>query len=277
MDNPQGVTDGESPAVTEDVTADSSTAPQAVADSAPALDRTPEQMFRELQRKIEKQDQTQAQILQFLQTFNPQPQPVTQQKSQADLTDEDLWREAQQGNREAFELYQSRIAERVLSRQTTAQNRAGIVDRQLAALKARYPVLNDGSHALTQAVNQAYQLYLQSGYQPSKETLLQAATAAIADNPELVASIQGAPAVSREVSRQTTVERARAGNTGVTHRREPATPGKKPLTEGEERLARNMQIKDPQGAKERFLQRNADGRSSISPTVAAALGDIKEF
>ena len=277
MPNDPGVTDGTSPTVPEDVLADSSPAQAVSADPAPVADRTPEQMFRELQRKIEQQAKTQEQMLQYLQAVNTPQAPPQPRQTKQDLSDEDLWAAAQQGDRAAFELYQARIAERTFEAKQTTQSRAGIVDRQLAALKTRYPVLNDGTHELTQAVNAAYRLYLSSGYPANKETLLQAATAAIADNPEMVASLQAAPTVAREVSRQHTVDRARAGNTGVTHRREPAPPGKKPPTPEEERLAQRMGVKDAQKAKENFWKRNADGRSAISPTVAAALGDVQEF
>ena len=74
----------------------------------------------------------------------------------------------------------------------------------------------------------------------------------------------------------------RCGEPGRTRRtsapRYAPAPGgaQKPLSAEEVRLAQNMQVKDAQGAKKRFLQRNAEGRSAISPTVAAALGQIPE-
>jgi hypothetical protein len=281
VDSVQGVTPGDSPTGTEDVQAVSSTAnPEAVnADSAPVADRTQEQMFREMQRKWDETHRTQQQILTYLSALNVQ-QPVTpapQATPSKDLTDEQLWELAKTGDRAAFEVYQSRIAERTYESKQTVQNRTGIVDRQLAALKTRYPVLADGAHELTQAVNAAYALYVQNGYPKTKETLLQAATVAIADNPEMVSALHGAPAQSRETSRRTAVNAAQSGTTGVSHRNAPATgapQGK--LTPEEDRLARAMNVKDPQGAKKRFLERNAQGRSAISPTVAAALGEIPE-
>ncbi len=223
MDQNQGVTPGESPTPVEDVAAAPSTATQPVtADPGPVADRTWEQAFRELQRKDVERARTQDQILEYLRALQPpavaQPaQPITKE-----LTDEDLWSMAQQGDRNAFDVYMQRKAKRTYTEEQTVQNRAGIVDRQLTALFTRYPVLRDGSHALTQAVNGAIRLYVSQGYP---------------DN------AKGAP-------RQPNVE--------------------------EVRLAKNMGVKDPEGAKKRFLERNAAGQSSISPTVAAALGDIPE-
>ena len=279
MDQTSGVTPGDSPTGTEDVQAAPSPATQAVTtESAPVADRTPEQMFRELQRKYEQQARTQEQILQYLQAVQTPAAPQSApQKTKDDLSDEDLWALAQQGDRNAFELYQSRIAERTYNQKQAVQNRTGIVDRQLTALFNRYPVLKDGSHPLTQAVNGAIRLYISQGYPDNKETRLVAATAAIADNPELVAELQGSPTAIREVNRRSSVQSQQSGVTGVTHRRDPAQPGKKALTAEEQRLAKNMQVKDPQGAKERFWKRQAEGQSSISPTVAAALGNVEDF
>lgn len=265
MDLTQGVTPGESPTGTEDVAVDSSPTTQAVsADSAPVADRSPEQMFRELQRKYDQQARTQEQILQYLQSVNTTPKAAPVAPQSRDLTDEDLWALAQQGDRSAFELYQKRIAERTYAERQQVQNRTGIVDNQLRALFARYPILRDPQHALTQAVNGAYALYIQNGYAPGKDTMLMAATAAITDNPEIIASMQGAPSATREVSRQTAVNARQAGVTGVTHRQTPATGGtKKPLTKEEVELAKRMGVTDPAGAKERFLKRNAEGQSSL--------------
>ena len=266
MDHTQGVTPGTAPAGTQDVTVDPSPTAQAVTtDPAPVADRSPEQMFRELQRKYEQQARTQEQILQYLQAVNTQPQPAQPQTQKADLTNEDLWALAQQGDRAAFELYQKRIAEQTYTEKQRVQSRAGIVDNQLRALFSRYPVLRDSSHALTQAVNMAYALYIQNGYPQGKETMLTAATAAIADNPELIASIQGQPSVTREASRQANVSARQAGVTGVTHRnaQTQSTLKTKPLTKEEIDLANRMGVKDPQGAKERFLKRNAEGKSNL--------------
>jgi hypothetical protein len=229
-------------------------------------------MFRELQRKYEQQVEvnrqqarTQEQILQYLQATNTAPRVVATPPAKESISDEDLWALAQQGDRSAFELYQKRIAERTYQEKQQVQTRTSIVDNQLRALFNRYPILRDPQHPLTQAVNSAYALYIQNGYPAGKETMLSAATAAITDNPELVASIQGQPGAIREVSRQTSVNARQAGVTGVTHRNMPAAGSTKakPLTKEEIALANRMGVKDPAGAKERFLKRNAEGQSSL--------------
>lgn len=281
MDSTQGVTPGDSPTGTEDVEGVSSTPDQAVTtDSAPVDDRTHTQMFREMQRKWDETHRTQQQILTYLSALSPQQPvaPAPQATPSRDLTDEQLWELAKTGDRAAFDVYQSRISERTYDSRQSVQNRTGIVDRQLAALKTRYPVLADGSHELTQAVNAAYALYVQNGYPKTKETLLQAATVAIADNPEMVSALHGAPAANREAARRTAVDTARTGVTGVSHRQAPATGAQAALPADEARLAQNMQVKDPIGAKKRFLERNAKGLSSLSPAVIAAIGggEVKE-
>ncbi len=228
-------------------------------------------MFRELQRKYEQQVEvnrqqarTQEQILQYLQATNATPRVAAAPPAKDSISDEDLWALAQQGDRSAFELYQKRIAERTYQERQQVSTRTSIVDNQLRALFNRYPILRDPQHALTQAVNTAYALYLQNGYTAGKETMLSAATAAITDNPELVASMQGEPGAVREVSRQNAVTARQAGVTGVTHRNAPAAGQKaKALTKEEIALAQRMGVKDPAGAKERFLKRNAEGQSSL--------------
>lgn len=281
MDSTQGVTPGDSPTGTEDVQPVSSTGAEAViADPAPVADRTYEQMFREFQRKYDEQHRTQQQILTYLSAMNPQQPvaPAPQATPSKDLTDEQLWELAKTGDRAAFEVYQSRIAERTYESKQAVQSRTGIVERQLEALKSRYPVLSDGSHELTQAVNAAYHLYIQNGYPKTKETLLQAATVAIADNPALVSQIHGAPASNREAARRNTVDAARAGVTGVSHRNAPATGARTSLSPEQLKLAKAMGVKDPENTKKRFWERQASGQSSISPAVIAALGggEIKE-
>ena len=60
--------------------------------------------------------------------------------------------------------------------------------------------------------------------------------------------------------------------TGATYRQDtPRAEKKKELSAAEADLARRMGVKDPQGAKERFLKRQQSGQSSISHTLLPAI------
>lgn len=235
-------------------------------------DRPAQNIKAEFDRKFAAQQQKVDAILNWIQTQAAQPQPQPQQSS-AELTDEELWQQAQQGNRQAFELYQQRIADRRIRVQAQQAGYVQSVDRQLAAIMNKYPVLQDASHPLTQTANMAYSLLLQQGYPQGRATLLEAAKTAIADRPDLIAELQGASAVTADRSRRTAAQSAQSGATGVTHRQD-STPTTQPkaLTPDELSLARKMGVKDPQKSKERFLQRQQEGKSSLG----AVAGFVRE-
>lgn len=270
MDNPSGVIPGESPTGIEDVSPEPSPGTQDVPTaSSTGAERSAENMFRELQRKQSEQSAQINQVLSYLTNIAQPKQQVTEQVKK-DLTDEDLWRLAQQGDRDAFVLHQQRITDRRIAETSQVTNRAAIVDNQLRALFNRYPCLRDPGHKLTQVVNQAYALYVQNGYPAGKDTMLESAKTAIADSPEIIAELQGMAPATREASRQSGVRTAQSGVTGVTHNRS-ATPGnqkKLSVTPEEAALAKRMGVKDPLKAKENFLRRNAEGVSSLGSVAA---------
>jgi hypothetical protein len=224
-------------------------------------------MFRELQRKQAAQDQKLDQVLGYIATL-AQPRTVEPDGNKKELTDQELWEAAQQGDREAFVLHQQRITDRRIAQSSQAQNRTNITDGQLRALFSRYPMLSDPNHKLTQVVNQAYGMYVQAGYAAGKETMLEAAKTAIADNPELIADIvQTAPrGTTRQIGRT-----SQSGVTGVSHNRGNSNVGgqkKLTITPEEAALAKRMGVKDPLKAKENFLKRNAEGTSSLGAVSA---------
>lgn len=182
-----------------------------------------------------------------------------------DLSDDDLWRLAQQGDRQAFDLYTQRKALSSSQALLQQEQRIRVVDAQLAALGQMYPVLNDPSHPLTQTVQQAYYLLVNQGYPQNRVTLLDATKTAIADRPDLVAEMRAQVVVTRDMPRRSASQVAQAGQMGAASRATPPPSASKvkPLTKEEEALARRMGVKDPQKAKERFLQRQADGRSNL--------------
>ena len=96
--------------------------------------------------------------------------------------------------------------------------------------------------------------------------MLEAAKTAIADNPELIASLVSGP--TPQIARQTT--KSQSGVTGVTHGRSAGVQSQKKLTVTPEEvaLAKRMGVKDPLKAKENFLKRNAEGTSSLGAVSA---------
>ena len=274
---------------TPDVTAPASSAePTDVAESSPesptpdvaapsaAPERTSEQMFRELQRKMTEQKTQLDNLYGYLLTqAKPQPSVVTGQK---ELTDDELWTAAQGGDRDAFVVHQQRIAQREYAKAQQQQNQVNIIEGQLRALFGKYPTLRDASHPLTQHVNRAYQLYVKNGYPADKATMLEAAKTAIADHPELIAEMQGSlPA--KEFARNSSAQRAQTGTTGVAHNRTPGTSGKKLTVSPEElALARRMGLSPEKAlkAKENFLKRHEAGQSQLSPSITAVVNQ-EEF
>lgn len=223
----------------------------------------------ELNRKIDA-------VLQYLASGQQTPARPTPPQGNAEVTDEDLWRLAQQGDRMAFEEYQRRIAAREFQQRSQVERAQSTVVSQLNTLVAKYPVLRDASHPLTQHSHQAYQLLVQNGRPATQATLLEAALTAIADRPELVSEMYSQGGQAREQVRQTATSRAQAGATGATYRRETPKPQQGPqVSDASADLARRMGIKDPKAAKERFLKRQEEGRSSFG-SVAAFIpeGDI---
>ena len=259
----------------EDVTAAASSAAgeqpidqtDATVTGAQGDDRPVQNVVAEFNRKFAKLTQQQETILQWIasQAVTTPPQPTRQAVNKADVSDEDLWALAQQGDRQAFEMYQERIADRRIKQESVVQNRARLVQGQLAALMGKYPVLNNSQHPLTQYVNAAYQAYLQQGYPAGQETLLEAAKTAIADRPDLVAELHNAGATAREGVRRSATQVAQSGVTGASHRQSPSSNNNqaKVLTPDQRALAKRMGIKDPAKSVERFLQRQENGQSSL--------------
>lgn len=230
-------------------------------------DRPVQNVVAEFNRKFAKTQQQLDTVLQWIASQAVTQQP-TRQAAPADKTqvsDEDLWALAQQGDRQAFEMYQERIADRRIKQESATQNRARLVQGQLAALMGKYPVLNNPQHPLTQTVNQAYALYVQNGYPAGQETLLEAAKTAIADRPDLIAAEFNAGATAREGVRRSATQTAQSGVTGASHRQQSPSGStqSKALTPEQRDLARRMGVKDGRKSIERFLQRQENGQSSL--------------
>ena len=261
----------------EDVTPESSagTAPadEPVAQTAPdgsgavspvqGSERPVENLAAEFHRKVSRLQSQMDAVTQYLTQAATPARPSA--APSGDLSDDDLWRLAQQGDRQAFDLYMERRALRTSQSVVQSDRQARLIDAQLAQLGQMYPVLNDSQHALTQTVQQAYHLLLGQGYPASRTTLLDATKTAIADRPDIVADLRAQATVTRDAGRRSATQVAQAGQMGVASRPSPApAPARvKPLSKEELELAKRMGIKDPQKAKERFLQRQSSGQSAL--------------
>ena len=229
-------------------------------------DRPVQNVVAEFNRKFAKTQQKLDTVLQWIasQAVTPQaPRQPAVDKTQ--VSDEDLWALAQQGDRQAFETYQERIADRRIKQESTTQNKARFVQNQLAVYAGKYPVLNNPQHPLTQHVTAVYQALLGNGYVQGQETLLEAIKLGVADRPDLIAAEYNAGSQAREGVRRSATQTAQSGVTGVSHRQQPSNPQNqaKTLTPDQRALAKRMGIKDPAKAVKNFLQRQEDGQSSL--------------
>lgn len=228
-------------------------------------ERPVENAVAEFNRKFRDVNQRLETVMQYLATA---AQPTASRASSGgsqDMSDDDLWRLAQQGDRQAFDLYMERRALRTSQSVVQSDRQARLIDAQLSSLGQMYPVLNDAQHALTQTVQQAYALLVGQGYPQTRATLLDATKTAIADRPDLVTELRQQAVGVRDQGRRSATQVAQAGQMGATSRPTPPPPSTrpKPITKEEQALAHRMGVKDPQKAKERFLQRQASGQSAL--------------
>ena len=225
-------------------------------------ERPVENAVREFNRKftrIERQLEALAQLQSQPRATAPAPH------SDGEPTDEQLWGQAQQGNRQAFDTYMQRIAARQTVQLTQVNRMSQLVDAQLMTLGQKYPVLQDQAHPLAQTAAQAYQLLVGQGYPQSKVTWLEAIKTAIADRPDLIAEMHGQAVARGDQGRQSAARVAQAGQTPASGRvaPPPAKRQERQLSLEERDLAARMGIKDPQKARENFRKRRESGVSQI--------------
>ena len=269
MEENQGVNESASPADDKGVSSEgvqvaSPTTESGVTAESPTAGRTLENLAAEMHRRDEARQKQLDSVLAWIgsQGAQQRPQPQAAPQSQ-EPSDDDLWALAQQGDRQAFETYQRRIARREVQQASGAQNRTNLVSAQLNALVNRYTVLRDPSHPLTQTVQQAYALLVNAGYAQGPETLLEATKTAIADRPDLITEIYSQAPQAREQTRQSASTRAQSGVTGSTVRQGSAPAPQARITSEEARLAERMGVKDPKASKARFLKRQESGQSNL--------------
>ena len=201
-----------------------------------------------------------SQVAQALMQRPAQPVPQTTQE----VSDQELYTLATQGNQEAFRLLQERQADRVVTKRLTESERRGRTEAQLRELYAKYPELSQSGHVMNTRLGAFYQALTRMGDPESQETHLQAALRAVAESRDVITQRPTQPA--RNVA---------AGQIAPQGQRPAATPALPTVTAEEVALAQKMGIKDPAKAKAKFWERNQKGQSRVSPTIAAALGNIE--
>ena len=183
-----------------------------------------------------------------------------------DVSDDELFSRAQQGDRRAYEVWTERRARHVVNQSMTQLRHEGLVDQQLGQLSQQYPVFQDVNHPLTTAVRNKYSLMMGEGYANTKATLLAAMEKTIASNPQLTAQLYGGPRAAADQQRRASTASATAGHFAPAHRSQASrgVPSRVRESSPEElALAKRMGIRDPKGAKERFLRRQESGQSSL--------------
>ncbi len=183
-----------------------------------------------------------------------------------DVSDDELFSRAQQGDRRAYEVWTERRARQVVNQSLTQLRHENLVDQQLGQLSQQYPVFQDVSHPLTTAVRNKYALMMGEGYANTKATLLAAMEKTIASNPHLTAQLYGGAQAAVTQQRRTSTAAAASGHLPPQHRAAAGrgVPSRVRDSSPEElSLARRMGIRDPKGAKERFLRRQESGQSSL--------------
>ena len=223
-----------------------------------AVDRPIENLAGEMNRKFSQLRSQMDTLQQYLVAQQQSQAAIPPSQSGKPATDEELWGLAQQGNREAFNVYMERIADRKSDARFKEEDRQQRVERQLGTLALKYPVLNDTTHPLSQVATAAYQLLIQGGEPANRATLLEAIKLAIADRPDLVAEVY-----SRQMATPSATRRAQAGQTGnAPHTMTPPTQPRKP-TKAQLELAKRMGVPDPAKAMERFYKRQEAGQSHL--------------
>lgn len=231
-------------------------------------DRPPQNVVAEFNRKFgslsQKLDTVMAWIAAQGQAQPPPPTPGGQSY------EDELYTRATNGDRAAFEEYMARQTDRRVQVHQQAQQHEGMIQAQINAIAAKYPVIADPGHPLRQHADLAYNLLVQRGYPQSKATVLEAMKTAITDRPDLVADLHTQGAQAREHARRSAASTAQSGQTRVTHQ-QSASPStaKIRVTPEEAALAQRMNIKDPAGAKARFLERMEQGRSALGAVSSA--------
>lgn len=247
--------------VTELDPSTSASEPQSVTGGLPQ-DRPVQNVVGEFNRKMGTIEARLDQLTNALSAALTPKAPEPPKGSRESLSNDDLWELAKAGDKSAFDEHQRRQAAQVYSELRGRENDAALTEGQMIALRNKYPVLANPQHPLTQTASQAYHLLVRRGRPANLDTLLDATKTAIADRPDLIAEMHTQTPRAREQARQRSAQNT---GTGASYRNdEPAQERVRfGLTDEEKRLAQRMNITEPLKAKERFMKRQAEGKSTF--------------
>jgi hypothetical protein len=238
--------------------------------------RPPQNVLGEVNRKytkIERQQmelqQQNAEILNLLRA-QQRPAAAPVQQTGAEYSDDQLATLQSQGNAEAARILSQRFAEREAEKKFSVWQQAQAVQNGVTQLMGKYPQLHDNQDPLTQAVYQARQTFLQSGWAPGANTDLEAIKAAILNAPHLVKQ----PSANPDLTRRSAVT-AQQSMDGAAPRRQSPQQGRaqqgQALTPRQQELAKRYGVKDPQAAIKRFNDRRNSGTSVINPNLESTV------
>lgn len=248
-----------SPAPVDDQTPTTDPAPSP-ADGGEPEERPWKNVLAEMNRKYGKVESRLDELAAFLaaQAARATPQAATGYDA---LSDAQLQELDQSGSAEARIALMERIAQRQ-SQATRAQDtQIRQAESAVAALLQRYPQLADTSDPLRMAVDESRRQYVQMGYPAGPLVDLEAIKTAIVSNPHLVRAQSPQPASNPQRPSPAQID-------GATPRRPaPRTAAAPKIDPKAIEIARRMGVKDPAKALQRFQERQAQGRSSVSPMI----------
>ena len=277
----------------EGVQAESPTAPEsaapadaaAVTGSAATQDTDPEGVpwrnrMAEQQRRFDQEreamrQQFQAQLQQYgqqiVQQFQSQA-PRPQAAQEREYTEEELLQLANQGHSTAMQQLIQRQVRQQMAQQNQQQARASTFNQLVGQLQRSYPDFMNSESTLYRTANRFYAAFL-PGRDPLEAQYI-SYTSAITE-----LGLSQAPQRAAEGSRQASVQAHDAmGGTSFAAQSQRPQRGDKgfagQVTPQEHALAKKLQVKNPQEAKKRFLERQAKGFSSVSPGLSSAIGDV---
>jgi hypothetical protein len=244
----------------------------AVSDVAAADDRPLRNVMAEWSRKFEQQSRL---ISDLASLITAQQQPAARapmpyaEPSGATITDDQLLQAAQQGNVQAGLELNRRVSERVSAQQLGYYQRNQAVSQAIQTLAARHTAFNDPTSDLYNAAMRERHILVSAGAHPqSAETTLEAMKLAIVNAPHLAAGTQ--PATDNR-ARTSAVSSHNVPESSAGARRGGARPAATATDPRVAALAQRMGVKDVAGAMKRQGERNAAGKSAVTPMIATIL------
>ena len=243
----------------------------AVTDVAAADDRPLKNVMAEWSRKFEQQSRLISDLASLI-TAQQQPAaraPMPYAQPSGAPTDDELLAAAQQGNVQAGLELNRRVSERVSAQQVGQYQRHQAVSQAIQTLAARHIAFNDPTSDLYNAAMRERHVLVSAGAHPqSAETTLEAMKLAIVNAPHLAVGTQ--PATDNR-ARTSAVSSHNVPESSAGRPRSGPRPAVAAIDPRVAALAQRMGVKDVAGAMKRQGERNAAGKSAVTPMIATIL------